>query len=170
MSNDLFGEERGRLRWGLEEGCRSTEALHRAAEAGLPSETFQDICQRWWDLFASADNWAGAGEVGKIETERCPNSPKGWENWAWALHKQGRTREAYALLAPILKELRLPGAPSGRAAYCLACFCSVLRKKKEAARWFRLALVQAKNRTAFQHITLREPTLKEFWSEVLEAA
>lgn len=141
--------------------CR-TYSANRAEAAN--SERFREISRLWWDLLASRQDWLAAGELGEVSTAICPTESFGWENWAWALHKQGKTKEAYKVLAPILRQLKLPGPPSGRAAYCLACFCAVLGKNGEAKRWLRLASLRAVNKEAFRLHVLREPDLRDIWA------
>lgn len=159
-----------RLRSGL---VRSNSMVSRLCRNYAPgraendsSGRFQELSKNWWETLASRQDWRAAAELGEISTVICPDQSFGWENWAWALHKQGQTKEAYRILAPVLKKLKLPGPPSGRAAYCLACFCSVLGRKDEGARWLRLAEIRAVNKDAFRFHVLREPDLQDFWASL----
>src|SRR5687768_11189695 len=110
------------------------------------TDPFADVTRIWWERFAGQEDWRAAEKMAQVTTERRPNSYRGWEDLAWALHKQGRTREAYKVLAPLLRSLRIPGPPSGRAAYSLACFCGSLAKVKDGIRWLRLAYKLSRNR------------------------
>lgn len=132
------------------------------------SDPFVDVTRIWWDRFAAAQDWKAAAAIGKTSAERRPDLAYGWENWAWALHKQGKTAAAYKLLAPLLKKLKLPGPPSGRAAYSLACFCGSLQKNRESARWLRLAYNLSQNRDDFRLQALLEPDLREIWPSLPE--
>ena len=133
-------------------------------------DPFVEITKLWWDRFASRDNWSCATELGKICAKRRPSLAYGWENWAWGMHRMGDSAGAYKLLAPILKRLKLPGPPRGRAAYCLACFCGALGKTKEGIRWLNLAHVLAEDKDAFRHHVLLEPELRDLWPTIPELA
>lgn len=134
------------------------------------SDRFMELAKAWWDKLASREDWRAAGELGEFCTAVCPNESFGWENWAWALHKQGRTEQAYKVLAPILRQLRVAGPPSGRAAYCLACFCAALGKTEEGCRWLRLASLRAVDKEGFRFHVLGEPDLEGFWPKLNELA
>jgi len=135
-----------------------------------PPDAFVEVTQAAWDNFASRGNWSAAAELAEHCATRRPTLYYGWENWAWALHKQGQTREAYELLLPLLRNLKFPGAPSGRAAWCLACFCAALGQETEAKRWLRLASVLAQDKSIFHFHTLREPDLQSLWTRMAEMA
>jgi|SRR3954464_10646176 len=144
----------------LPETMFSRLASQREAGSG---DSFVDVTREWWERFAGSENWKRAAELGKICAEKRAHLHYGWENWAWGLHKLGRTEEAYKTLAPLLKGLKLPGPPSGRAAYCLACFCGVLGRVKEGTRWLRLACTMAADLDAFRVHAILEPDLREIW-------
>ncbi len=127
------------------------------------ADPFTEVTRLWWDRFAAAEDWKAAAAIGKTSAERRPKLSYGWENWAWALHKQGETAAAYKMLAPLLKKLTIPGPPSGRAAYSLACFCGALEKNKEATRWLRLAQTLATNKDDFRLQAILEPDLRDIW-------
>lgn len=136
----------------------------RSQSKALPAQDmYVEVTRLWWDRFAGMGDWKAAAALARECTEKRPELAYGWENWAWALHKQGQTREAYKLLAPILKKLKLAGPPSGRAAYCLACFCAALGKRREAVRWLRLALAMASDKEVFKDHVIHDPDLREVW-------
>lgn len=139
--------------------------MYRSVVTGDP---FAEVTRLWWERFATQGNWKSAAEIARVSTKHRPKLSRGWEDWAWALHKQGKTREAYKLLAPILKKLILPGPPSGRAAYSLACFCGALGKLKEGTRWLQLAYKLCQNRDDLRTQALLEPDLREIWPGVPE--
>jgi hypothetical protein len=58
----------------------------------------------------------------------------------------------------------VPGPPSGRAAYCLACFCARLGRLTEGAKWLRLALIQAQDRAGFREYAFQDLDLEPLWS------
>jgi len=134
----------------------------------VTKDPFAELAKAWWERFAAADDWKRAEAIGKLAADRRQNETWGWENWAWALHKQGKSLAAYKVLAPLLKKLILPGAPSGRAAYSLACFCGALNKAPEGARWLRLAYNLAENKDGFRIHALLEPDLRQIWPGVPE--
>lgn len=152
----------------LRSSSLAARVCHRFPKTGEQSaaERFSLLAKNWWEELASRQDWMAAAELGEMSATLCPSEAFGYENWAWALHKQGRTAEAYKLLGPLLRQLKLPGPPSGRAAYCLACFAAVLGKRKEARRWLRLASARALNKQAFREHVLREPELKAFWARL----
>jgi tetratricopeptide (TPR) repeat protein len=149
----------------LSEALFSRGHGQRSRSSGDP---FVDVTREWWERFAGTQNWKCAAELGKICAEKRPDLAYGWENWAWSLYKQGKTREAYNLLGPLLKGLKLAGPPSGRAAFCLACFCGELGKVKEGTRWLRLAYTLAADRDAFRVHSVLEPALREIWPGISE--
>lgn len=122
----------------------------------------------WWERFAGLEDWKSAAAIAQVSAERRPNQYCGWENWAWALHKQGDSLKAYKLLAPKLKKLVIPGPPSRRAAYEVACFCGALGRCKEGVRWLRLAYNMSADRDELRIQALMEPDLREIWPSVSE--
>ncbi len=146
--------------------------LHRPLTQRTVTTTdpFVEVTKLWWERFAAQEEWRSAAELGKICTKRRPALAYGYENWAWGLHKMGETEQAYKVLAPLMKKLKLPGPPSGRSAYSLACFCGVLGRTKEATRWLNLAFVLAEDKDVFRHHTLREPELRDVWPAIPELA
>jgi hypothetical protein len=154
--------------WNSSEGSfvvvSSQEYGRRPASAKTSSgDVYVDVTRLWWERFAGSGDWKSAAALAQACTEKRPELPYGWENWAWALHKLGRTREAYRLLAPILKKLKLPGPPSGRAAFCLSCFCAALDKKAEGRRWLNVAFNLAVDKDALKQHAVHEPDLREIW-------
>lgn len=134
----------------------------------VTSDPFVELTRHWWERAAAAEDWDTAAAIGKVSAERRPELAYGWENWAWALHKQGKTTAAYKLLGPLLRKLELPGPPSGRAAFSLACFCGVLGKNREGTRWLRLAYRLSQNKDALRIHALLEPDLREIWPGLSE--
>lgn len=133
-------------------------------------DPFIEVTQAAWDRLASDEDWPGAAAVGKFSAEKRPALSYGWENWAWSLHKQGESLQAYQLLAPLMKSLKLPGPPSGRAAWCLACFCAELKRTREAKRWLRMSAVLAQDKSTFEFHTQREPVLQAIWCQIAEVS
>lgn len=82
----------------------------------------------------------------------------------------GDSEAAYKLLAPLMRRLKLPGPPSGRAAYCLACFAGAIGLSKEGVRWLKLAYVLAEDKDIFRHHALTEPDLRDIWPGIPELA
>jgi len=147
---------------------RTTPARPFGQRTVATSDPFIEVTKLWWERFASSQDWKSAAELGKVCAKRRPNLAYGWENWAWGLHRMGDTAGAYKILAPMLKRLRLPGPPSGRSAYCLACFCGALGKSKEAIRWLNLAYILAEDKDIFRTHVLREPELRDVWPGIPE--
>lgn len=127
------------------------------------ADPFAEITRIWWERFAALEDWKSAAEIARVTTERRPNLSRGWEDLAWSLHKQGHSLKAYKLLAPFLKTLKLPGPPSGRAAYSVACFCGALGRIKEGTRWLRLAHILCQHQDGFRTQVLTEPDLRKIW-------
>jgi hypothetical protein len=132
------------------------------------TDPFSDVTRIWWERFAGMKDWKSAAAIARVSTERRPDQYCGWENWAWALYKQGHPLKAYKLLAPKLKKLELPGPPSGRAAYELACFCGALGRFKEGVRWLRLGCTLSLDKDDLRIQALLEPDLREIWPSVAE--
>lgn len=142
---------------------RAEYARARAVRTVATNDPFAEVTRLWWERFASLNDWRSAAKIARVSTERRPQLYRGWEDLAWALHKQGETRQAYRLLAPLLKKLVLPGPPSGRAAYSLACFCGALGKTKEGIRWLKLAYNMSVHKDDIRTQALLEPDLREIW-------
>jgi hypothetical protein len=134
----------------------------------VTSDPFVELTKVWWERSAATEDWKTAVAIGKLSAERRPSQSYGWENWAWALHKSGETAAAYKVLAPLLRKLKLPGPPSGRAAFSLACFCGTMNKFREGTRWLRLAYNLSTNKDSFRVHALLEPDLREIWPGVPE--
>ena len=147
-----------------QDNCRARSYRHSVTT----SDPFADVTRIWWERFAGLEDWKSAAAIARVTAERRPSLSSAWENWAWALHKQGKTRQAYNLLVPKLKKLELPGPPSGRAAYSVACFCGALGKFKEGTRWLRLAYNLSLNRDDLRLQALMDPDLREIWPGVAE--
>lgn len=141
--------------------------IHRPVVA---RDMYEEVTSLWWDKFAEKGDWASAAALGQACAEKRPDLAFGWENWAWALHKMGQTREAYDVLAPVLKKLKLAGPPSGRAAYCLACFCAALGRVTEGVRWLRLALALAECKDTFKMHVIHDPDLRDIWPSLPQIA
>jgi hypothetical protein len=157
------GWNSGGVSFAMEERSFSRSPLQRMPRLPATGEAFVEMTKLWWERHAAAENWKAAAEIGKLCAEKRREMAYGWENWAWALHKQGETEAAYRVLAPVLKRLKIPGPPSGRAAYCLACFCGVLDRTPEATRWLRLAYALAADKDVFRQHALLEPDLRSVW-------
>src|SRR5688572_14390948 len=134
----------------------------------VTTDPFAEMAKSLWERFATAGDWTRAAAIGKVAAERRADQAYGWENWAWALYKQGNSLAAYKVLAPLLKKLKLPGPPSGRAAYSLACFCGALNRSREGARWLRLAYSLCQEKDQFRVHALLEPDLREIWPSLPE--
>lgn len=130
---------------------------------GASRDMFVEVTRLWWERFAASGDWVSAAALGKKCAEDRPDLAYGWENWAWALHKLGQTEKAYKTLAPILKKLKVHGPPSGRAAYCLACFCGTLGKNAEGVRWLKLAHAMAVDKDTFRVHAVHDPDLRDIW-------
>ena len=149
---------------------RDTLARPLGQRTVTTSDPFVEVTKLWWERFVAAENWSCAAELGKICAKRRPNLAYGWENSAWGVHRMGDSLGAYKILAPLMKRLKLPGPPSGRSAYCLACFCGALGRVKEGTRWLNLAYVLAEEKDAFRHHALREAELRDIWPAIPELA
>jgi hypothetical protein len=140
----------------------------RSFRPRVTADPFSEMAKAWWERFATDGDWKRAAAIGKLTSERRPEEAWGWENWAWALYKQGDSLAAYKILAPLLKKLILPGPPSGRAAYSLACICGKLQKTREGTRWLRLAYTLCENKDMFGVHALLEPDLRQIWPGIPE--
>lgn len=141
---------------------------HRCCKPVATKDPFAEVTRLWWERFAALEDWESASRIARVATQRRPENYRGWEDLAWALFKKGETRKAYQVLAPLLRRLTIPGPPSGRAAYSLACFCGALGRIKEGVRWLRLAHKLSTNPDDFRIQALFEPTLREIWPSLPE--
>jgi len=104
------------------EGRRNRRLSHRTTiRVATEKETVEKL-RTEWEKEMEEENWEGAIRIARRTTKQFPKEYFGWENLAWGLHRAGRTQSAYRILAPLLKGLKLPPPPSGRAVFFSVLF------------------------------------------------
>jgi Flp pilus assembly protein TadD len=112
------------------------------------------LCARW-QLYAKSNQWEKAIEVAQAIATLAPNAAIGWIHWAYSLHELKRTREARAVLLPVVS--LFPEEYTLR--YNLACYECQLGDLPAAWDWLQKAIAMG-NRTEVQQMALNDPDLQ----------
>ena len=104
------------------------EAFEELEKIDAPLRGHPDVLDIRWGIYAAAEKWEYAVEIGDALVRTAPERTTGWIHRSYALHCLKRTQEAYDQLKPALEqfsEVELPW-------YNLACYACVLGNKEEA--------------------------------------
>jgi tetratricopeptide (TPR) repeat protein len=93
------------------------------------------LCVRW-KIYAEAKKWEQAAEIAKIISETLPEVPFGFIHMAYALHELKRTKEALAVLLPVVDKFE----GNRTIPYNLACYECQLGNLKQAREWLQKAI------------------------------
>lgn len=94
------------------------------------------VLEMRFHICAQTDRWDEAYELGKDCLFIEPDGLNGPVLLARALHRLGRSAEAYDTLEPVCDAFPGESGP----AYCLACICCALGRVEEARQWLARAL------------------------------
>ncbi len=110
---------------------------------------------------------AKAGEmvltVSQVLTEQLPKRLPGWLHRTGALHKLGKTHEAYHLLVEVVEVF--PDNQSIR--YEIACYAAQRGLIAEAVEWLKIVFATDTD-GEFRKNALDEPALEEVWKKIGE--
>lgn len=111
------------------------------------------LCARW-QLYAKAEQWEKAIEVAQAIATMAPEAAIGWIHWAYSLHELKRTREARAVLLPVVN--LFPNEYTLR--YNLACYECQLGDFGAALDWLQKAIAMG-NQEDVRQMALADPDL-----------
>ena len=113
-----------------------------------------------WEIYASAQKWEMAVEVARELSEMLPDISWGFIHYAFALHCLKRTKEAYAVLIPVVDKFS-----DYLIRYNLACYSCQLGNLKESKQWLEKAIELA-GKKEIRLMALDDPDLKPLWKEI----
>src|SRR5687768_15970826 len=120
----------------LELGC-PTEAYDELERLPDSLHTTREVLKLKCNILATARNWRELRVLSSTSAMYFPNEPAFAEDWAWAEHKEGKTKEAYSILVHAAEKYE----KTWRTAYFLACFSYAIKRVREATEWLSLALL-----------------------------
>ena len=113
------------------------EASGELEKISPTSRDHPEVLEVQWGIHSFEKNWEACLEIGRTLVKLAPELSPGWRHRSVALHFMKRSREAYDLLFPALKEF-----PDDWAVfYDMACYACVLGNLREVVR-MRLDLRQ----------------------------
>ncbi len=142
--------------------------LGNPREAGLEldritpdNQSHPAVLESRWRSLADQKQWESALAVACLRARTAPNEPDGWIEQSYALHEMRRTREAVAVLLPLIK--RFPAVST--IPYNLACYACQLGDQPLANKWLEKA-VKIRGREEIKALALKDQDLKPLWPEI----
>lgn len=137
------------------------QAANAELEQIVPaSRAHPDVLALRWAIYAKHLKWEACIEIASALVKLAADRSDSWVHRSFALHAEGRTREALEnLLAVTDRFPRVWVIP-----YNLACYNSVLGNFEEAQRWFKRAVLIDDN--AVQRAGIDDPDLKPLWDSM----
>jgi predicted Zn-dependent protease len=131
--------------------------------AKLPAEVAQhpEVLRVRYHVCEKRGDWERATETARVLCQVAPQLAFGWIHQAYALHELRRTKEAYAVLRPVVD--RFPSEYIMR--YNLACYSCQLGKLDEARAWLRKSIAVAGAGTIKQ-LAATDRDLESLWEEI----
>jgi tetratricopeptide (TPR) repeat protein len=120
----------------LELGCPK-EALVQLDELPDSLHATREVLKLKCRAFHMAEDWTELKVLAATCVMNFQMEPAFKEEWAWAEHKLGNTREAYSILSQSFERFQW----TWRTAYYLACFSYCLKRVGEATEWLGRALL-----------------------------
>ena len=122
-----------------------------------------DVLELRWNAHVMANEWDAALNVGSKLVQIAPEDPASWLARCHALHRLGRTQEAWDSLLPAADRFSQHALVS----YNLACYASVLGNQGEAWQTLQRALMSGEGEQ-IKHNALEEPELETLWPQIRE--
>jgi predicted Zn-dependent protease len=119
-----------------------------------------DVLEVRWEIYAKAEKWEMAAEVARGLSKMLPEDSWVFIHHAFALHRLKRTKEAYAVLIPVVDKF-----PDFLIRYNLACYCCQLGKLKESKQWLKKA-IEVAGKKEIRLMALDDPDLEPLWSQI----
>ena len=105
------------------------------------------VLEMRYKIYSAAGKWEGAVEIARTLSEMLPENSWGYIHYAFSLHELKRTKEAYAVLIPVVDKFS-----ETTIRYNLACYSCQLGKLKEAFRWLEKAIDLAGKKDIRLHV------------------
>ena len=112
-------------------------------------------------IYAAAGRWEMARIVARGLSISMPDDLFGWLNWAYALHKLKRTKEAYDVAVSVVTKF----AEEATLLYNLACYACQLGNLPEAMKWLKKAM-DLDSKKEIKLMALEDPDLEPLWFEI----
>jgi predicted Zn-dependent protease len=113
-----------------------------------------NVFQMRYEIYAKAKKWELAVEVARALTEMLPENSWGFIHYAYSLHELKRTKEAYAVLIPVVGKFS-----DYIIRYTLACYSCQLGNLRESIQWLKKAIELA-DKKEIRLMALKDPDLK----------
>lgn len=113
-----------------------------------------------WEIYAQAKKWEMAAEVARALSEMLPENSWGFIHYAYSLHELKRTKEAYAVLIPVVDKFS-----EYIMRYNLACYSCQLGNLEESKQWLEKAIAVA-GKKEIRLMALDDTDLKPLWSQI----
>jgi hypothetical protein len=135
----------------LELGCPN-EASEELEQLPDTLHSTREVLKLKCNILSTARNWNELRVLSSTSAMYFPQEPAFVEDWAWSEHKQGRTSDAYSILALSAEKYQ----KTWRTAYFLACFAYALKRVREATEWLGLAFLLHNSPAQLKSRALRE--------------
>ena len=112
------------------------------------------------EVYFRAQKWDYVVAVAETLVKMLPKEPKVWIQRSFALHRLGRTQEAFDKMLPGAKKFR----KEWMIPYSLSCHCAQLGRMEECEAWFKKAM--ALDKLAVQRAAIDDPDLKPLWDSM----
>lgn len=119
------------------------------------------VLQIRWEIYAKAEKWEMAVEIGRALSEMLPENSWGFIHYAFALHELKRTKEAWGVLIPVVDKF----TDEFRISYNLACYCCQLGDLQDALNWLEKAIVVA-GKEDIRLMALGDDDLEPLWKDI----
>ena len=137
------------------------EAEEELAMISAPMRAHPEVLRIRWEVYAEAKKWELAAEIARALAEMLPDRSFGWIQFAYSLHAMKRTREARAVLLPVVD--KFPDQYIFQ--YSLARYACQLGDIRESKRWLKRACEVADKAEVIEMASL-DPDLKPLWNEI----
>lgn len=135
----------------LELGC-TEEALEQLEYLPDSLHSTREVLKLKCSILSTGQKWTELRLLSATSAMYFPLEPAFAEDWAWAEHKGGDTRNAYSILLQAADRFQ----KTWRTAYFLACFAYALKRVREASEWLGLAFVLHSSPSQLKLRALRE--------------
>ena len=119
------------------------------------------VLELGWRICAAEHNWPDALAAARRLVQVHPEDATGWIHQSYCLHEMRRTREAFDLLAAIVRKFpRISTIP-----YNLACYACQMGDLEQTRNWLARA-IKIRGKTDIKRAALADPDLRPIWEEI----
>lgn len=133
-------------------------AAAELSEMSPGSRNHPEVLKIQWAILEGSGNWDEAYALGESLRQATPEEPFGWNAAALALHKAGRSSEAYELIGAFC-----PKNLSSELALTTARIACALGKISEARLALEFAFTLAADEQNLRRQAQLEPDLRQLW-------